>query len=601
MFGIIPGVLLLAIIVIVIVFATRRSKNALRSVDRAEGTTITRQIWLYLIALISLGIFAGGVGQLLTLLFDVTIRSSLTQVGVEYYSREQFSLGLAMTVIGGPLWFFFWRAIQRRVKGNSEEIGSVIRKLFLNLILFETAINGLIAASNFLRWLIAGVPLEEFSSDVLSMIIVVGVIWFYHWWVSEGEGYPAPGSKTVRRWYVYGIASFSLVWLVVGFVLLINTAVVNVPVWENTLVRGQFWGEVAQMSIAMVLLGGISWYFHWFRMARGDLDSTLRKVYFYLFAVSGGAITSLTVSTILLFRFLAWVLNGNYFSNGPRFQFLGWAIPTILVGTGIWGYHRWLAQEEAGKVEEKRQSAERVSNYLMTFLGLGTLVTGLSLLFGIMVDLIIYAGGTSLVATTGWWRNQLALCLALLIVGAPLWFYYWNGILRRARTGGISEWRALSRRIFLYIVIGSSILILTADLVNIIYQLLSNMLQGDFGINVLRNSKWSLQTLIVAVPLLWYHWQVLRADQRRGTELRMIKRTITLLTDDPSGDLAFRIENKIGSRIQVLYQAGQPLVQSLIPDEEIDRVSEEIKSAPSDKVMLLVLEGKMTVLPYREK
>ncbi|MCX6003825.1 MAG: DUF5671 domain-containing protein, partial [Chloroflexi bacterium] len=360
--------------------------------------------------------------------------------------------------------------------------------------------------------------------------------------------------------------------------------------------------------IAMILLGGAVWYFHWFRMARGDFDSTLRQVYFYLLTISGGAVTALVTSTISLYRFFIWVFGGTSISDSrrisdsPHFQFLGWAVPTILVGLAIWGYHQRLAQEEAGKVQEKRQSAQRVYSYLMSFLGLGTLVAGLSMLFGILVDLIINTAGISLTVTAGWWRNQLALCLALLLIGTPLWLYYWNGILKRVRVGEIEEWRALSRRIFLYVIIGVSIVILAADLVNIIYQLLSGMLQGNFGVNVLHSSKWSLQTLIVAVPLLWYHWQILRADQRRGAESVVIRRNVILLADDRTGDLASRLESKLGFKIRLLYQVGQTTeILPRLPDEEIDRLANEVQSSPSNKVILVVLGGKVTVLPYQDK
>lgn len=596
------GLIVVIIVVVSIILATR-SKEAFHSGSGTEGMSITRRVWLYLITLISLGIFAAGVGQLLALFFDVTIKGSyLTQVGEATFYQQQLSLGLAITVIGGPLWFLFWRAVQRRVKGNQEEIGAVIRKLFLNFILLETALMGITAASEFLRWLMAGVPLSEFSSSVLATVIVAGIVWFYHWRVSESEGHPSLAAKTLRRWYVYILAGFGLVWLAVSLVQLINIAVTNLPFWENTLVRGQFWSNAAQMSIAQIILGGVVWYFHWFRMARGDFDSTLRQVYFYLLTISGGAIAALVASTILIFRFFIWVFGGTPISVSPHFQFLGWAVPTILVGLAIWGYHRRLAQEEAGRVQEKRQSAQRVYFYLMSFLGLGTLVAGLSMLFGILVDLIINAAGTSLTAITGWWRNQLALCLALLLVGAPLWLYYWNGILKRVQAGGIEEWRALSRRIFLYVIVGVSIITLAADLVNIIYQLLSGILQGNFGVNVLRNSKWSLQTLIVAAPLLWYHWQILRTDQRRGAETAIVRRNVTLLGDDRTGELASQLESKLGFKIRLLYRVGQTTeIPPKLPDEEIDRLADEIKSSSSNKVMLVVLGGKVIVLPYQDK
>ena len=597
MFAIGPIVLIIVIVVVVIILATR-SKEASHSGSGAEGMSIARRVWLYLITLIALGIFAAGVGQLLALLFDVTIKGSyLTQVGEATFNQQQLSLGLAMTVIGGPLWFFFWRAVQRRVKGNQEEIGAALRKFFLNLILLVSALTAVIAASDFLRWLLAGVPLADFSPGGLATMIVAGILWFYHRRVSESEGHPSSAAKTLRRWYVYILAGFGLVWLAVSLVQLINTAVVNLPVWRNSLVQGQFWNNATQLNIAGILLGGLTWYFHWFRMAREDFDSTLRQVYFYLLTISGGAITALAASTILLFRFFLWIFGGAPVSVSPHFQFLGWAVPTILVGLAIWGYHRRLAQEEAGRGQEKRQSAQRVYFYLMAFLGLGTLAAGLSIILGILLDT-----GTSLTVSTGWWRNQLAVSLSLLLVGTPLWLYYWNGILKRVQVGGIAEWRALSRRIFLYVIIGASIIMLAADLVNIVYQLLSGILQSNFGTNFLHNSKWSLQTLIVAALLLWYHWQLLRIDQRRGAEAAVIRKNVTLLADDRTGELAARLEIKLGFKIRTLYQVQQTGGEiTALPEDEIDRVANEILSAPGNKVMLVVLGGKVTVLPYQDK
>ena len=597
------GIIIVIIVVVGIILATR-SKGTFHSGSGPEGGSIARRVWLYLITLISLGTFAAGVGQLLTLLFDLTIKGSyLTQVGESTFSQQQLSLGLAMTVIGGPLWFFFWRAIQRRVKDNQEEIGSAIRKLFLNFILLETAIMGLTAASNFLKWLMAGAHLAVFSSSGLAIVIVAGIVWCYHWRVAEGEGHSSSAAKTLRRWYVYIMAGFGLVWLAVGLVQLINTAVVNLPIWGETLVRGQFWFGTTQINITLILLGGLTWYFHWFRMAKDDFDSVLRQVYFYLLTISGGAITALVASTILLYRFFIWVFGGPLstvslrMSPSPPFQFLGWAIPTILVGLAIWGYHSRLVQEEADKIQEKRQSAQRVSLYLMSFLGLGTLAAGLSILLGILFDT-----GTSLTSTSGWWRNQLALSIALILIGTPLWLYYWNGILKRVQSGGIAEWRALSRRIFLYVIIGASIIALAADLVNIIYQLLRDMLQGNFGANFLHDSKWSLQTLIVAAVLLWYHWQILRTDQRRGAESLAIRRNVTLLTEDRTGELASRLEAKLGIKIHILYQVGQTGEKPPpLPEEEIERLANEIQSSPSNKVILVVLSGKITVLPYQDK
>jgi hypothetical protein len=187
-------------------------------------------------------------------------------------------------------------------------------------------------------------------------------------------------------------------------------------------------------------------------------------------------------------------------------------------------------------------------------------------------------------------------------VGTPIWLYYWNAILKRVKSGGIEEWRALSRRIFLYMIIGAAIVLLAADLVTIIYELLRDSLGNRFSANFLNDAKWGLQTLAVAAGLLWYHWQILRADQHRGAETMLTKRDITILADDRAGDLAVRLENKLGYKTHTLYLVGQTGAGlPALTGEEIERLVNEIQSAAAGKIMLVMLEGRITVMPYRER
>ena len=557
-----------------------------------------RRFWFYAVTLVALGIFAAGVERLLSLIFQITIKGAqLTQVGGTNLNQTQLSLGLALTAIGGPLWLLFWRAVQRRVKGNQEETGAVMRKLFLNFILLVSAFILIVNAAGFLKWLISGASAGAFSPGGLALVIVAGVIWFYHYRVSEGEGHPSSAAKTLRRWYVYILSIFGLLMLAISLILLINTTVKSLPVWGSVLVAGKFWNTSTQGNTAWIVFGIATWYFHWFRMARRDFNSKLRQVYFYLPAISGGAIAALVTASMILFHVFVWIFGGAGSAGSRYFQFLGWAVPTILVGLGIWGYHQRLAQEEAGRVQEKRQSAQRVYFYLMAFLGLTTAVIGLSILFGLLVET-----GTQMTATAGWWQHQLSVALAMLVVGTPIWLYYWNGILKRVKAGGIDEWRALSRRIFLYVIIGAAIILLAADLVTIIYELLRDTLGNRFSANFLNDAKWGLQTLAVAAGLLWYHWQILRADQRRGAETMLTKRDVTILADDRAGDLAVRLENKLGYKTHTLYLVGQTGAGlPALAEEEIERLVNEIQSAAADKLMLVMLEGRITVMPYRDK
>lgn len=558
-----------------------------------------KRVYFYLVYSIGLGMFSAGVAMLLRLCFDLISTHPAAQMGGQAFNREMLSLALAMLIIGGVLWFIFWRAIRRNVSGNTDEIGSAIRKFFLNLILTVSALVGLFATVDFLTWLMAGAALDVFPSGGLSRLIVTGLIWYYHWQLNEKEGQPSPEAKTLRRWSVYLLSGWGLVTLSVNVVGFINTVVLNLPVWGTTIISGELWNSSLQSHLSWILLGGAVWAFYWFRMAKGDPGSTLRQVYLYLLAMCGGAIAGLVALTVSLFGVFKFAFGALNTPVSTDFKFLGWAVSLILVAAAVWVYHYHVTQEEAVQVRE-RLSARRIHYYLMSFLGLGTLIAGLIILLGILLDVPLRAG--SIVVTSGWWRSQLSISLALLVVATPIWLYYWNRVLQMAATGGAVERGARSRRIFLYIVLGAAVVTLAADCINIIYQLLNGMLQGTFGIGVLRHSKWSLQTLVVAVPVLMYHWQILRQDQRLGAETKAVRKTVSLLVSDRDSGTSSRIEDKLGYKVHTLRYLGKKAKDfPALSDKEISRLAGDIQAVPGTKVMLIATGGKVLVLPYQEK
>ena len=559
-----------------------------------------KRVYFYLVYLITLGIFAAGISILLRVCFGLIKQPAIVQIGARSFDREMLSLGLAMLVIGGVLWFLFWRAIHRATSGNTTEIGSTMRKLIMNIILTVSSLVGLFAATDFLRWLMSGTPLDQFPSTSLANLIVTGIIWYYHWRVTEKEGHPSPNAITLRRWYVYILSGWGLVSLSFNLVRLVNVAVLNLPVWGTTVIHSGFWNSSVQSNISWIVLGGSAWAFHWFRMARGDFESALRQVYLHLLTIFGGSIAGLAALTTFLFKLFRYALGSLSTPTDTYFQFLGWTVPTMIVAAAVWLFHERVTQEEAMQTKEQ-VSARRINYYLMSFLGLGTLIGGVIILLGILLEMPIHAVDKPILTTSDWWRDQLGVCLALVVVATPIWLYFWNKVLKMAAEG-INERKARSRRIFLYIVVGAAVITLAADLVNIIYQLLNGVLQGSFGIDVLRHSKWSLQTLVVAVPVLIYHWRILRQDQRLGAEAAAVRKTVTVLANDKAVGLVSQIEEKLGYKIRILQYLGEtPGDLPTLSDEEVSQLVGDIQTTPGTKVMLIAAGGSITVLPYREK
>jgi hypothetical protein len=559
-----------------------------------------RRVYFYLVCLITLGIFAGGVGVLLSLFFDV-ITSSSSVIGQSNFNQQQLSLGLAMLVIGGPLWFFFWKSIRKYVDGNNSEIGAALRKFFLNLILVVSSLVGVFSGQSVLSWLLSGFPQNQDSSSFLATFVVCLALWIYHWRVSEDEGHPSPSARTLRRWYVYIVSGWGLVLFATGLIQLVDNLFHYLPFWGNLITVNSIWSSPVQNNISAIVFGGLLWTFHWFHMSKADASSVLRQVYIYILAIVVSSIACLVSLTIGLYQTLVWLMGAAGDTNGVYFQFLGWVIPTIVVTAAIWVYHQSVAKEEAAQLQDRLLSSKRIHLYIMSFIGLGTLVSGLIVLFGTLLDFIINALNPAIAMESGWWQRQLSLSLALLIVAMPLWWFYWNQIIRLAGSGGITEWKARSRRIYLYIIIGASIITLAAVLVNIIYRVLFGALGGSLNTHVLQDIKWSIQALLVAVPLLIYHWQIARNDQRRGAEAAAIHKTVTAIVDSQSRTVIGDLGKKLGTIIRVLEYTGIQSESIPLSEEDLVKTVTEIQSSPEQKIMLVIREGKILVLPYRDQ
>ena len=558
-----------------------------------------RRVFTYIVSLVTLGIFAAGIRTLLFLLFD-TFLTGPVSVGRSGFIQQQLSLGLAMVIIGGPLWFFFWRIAQRHADHNPIEIGSISRKVFLNLILVVTALMALFAAQDFLKWLISGASRTPDAAGGLATLIITAAIWYYYWRISETEGHPSAAAKTLRNWYVYVVAGWGLVWLAMGLVEFIYSGALSLGIWGDSLAGSSFLAGGVQNNVPSIILGSLWWAFHWFYSARNNTDSTLRQVYLHLFAITGSAIAGLVALVIGFNQIFVWVF-GFADNNAVYFQFLGWVIPTVVVSAAIWTYHQLLAQEESSQMQERRLSARRVHLYIMSFLGLGTLVSGLVILLGVLLNLPTGGISPPIIVELGWWQKQLSLALALLIVATPIWWYYWNQIVRLAASGGVVEWKARSRRVYLYVILAATILGLAADLVNIIYQIMSSALTANFGISTFRNSIWSIQSLIIASPLLVYHWRIVRDDQRRGAEIPSARKVVTVLAGHEAQGLIFRLEEKMGNKVTFLQYPGAVVENLPVSDEEISNLVNEIEASPTAKVLLVIHDGKLLVMPYQEK
>lgn len=557
-----------------------------------------KRLYLYGVAFAALMVAVQGLVTMVGPLVDRLLPAQLLVGGL----ATPFSLGLAMVIPGLPLWLLLWRATQRSLSRSPEEAGSALRKLYLNALLFISAAVTLAAAIRTLSWLL-GSGEAHLDGSTLARLLVWGSLWSYHWRVESSEGQPTPASKTLRRWYVYLTSGYSLTLLVTGagIVLAILLSGLYAAVSEATVVNGSgsLWKDQMRMGVAFVGLGWLWWSFHWLYAARGDRESVLRQVYLYLLAVLGGIVTTLITVGILLYQTLRFLLGGVTVSAAAHFHFLAGVLPALLLGMALWLYHWRVVQEEGAEVPSRLMGAGRSYRYIMAALGLASLATGTTILIQLGLSFLDLARPSDVINVGGWWQDSFSAAVAALVVGMPVWLYFWS----RAQAGALEqekeERRALPRRLFLYLVLAAALLGLLGNLSFFLFKLFNALLQGDLSLDVVRETRWSVGVATTAVVFVIYYWGILRQDQRSGVEAAVNRKEVVVLVGEAAASLLPRLEEALGGKPRVMYNLATDEEPPALSPEDLQALAERVAAAPGSRVLLVVGREGVSMYPYR--
>jgi hypothetical protein len=162
-----------------------------------------RRVYAYLVATVGLATLLSGLGGLLTLLIDLL--TSTFAAGFGSY-REQVAWLTAMILVGLPVWWLPWRAVQRLAMvpaastveaetSAGEERRSTARKIYLYFYVFlaSMAIFGSVGwfVFHILTFLLGADLPDDFVTQVLQALVIsllaVGV-WLYHWGAIRRDG-----------------------------------------------------------------------------------------------------------------------------------------------------------------------------------------------------------------------------------------------------------------------------------------------------------------------------------------------------------------------------------------------------------------------------
>jgi hypothetical protein len=512
-----------------------------------------RRLYFYLVLYVSVSMLTTGLATLIRVLLERLLDIPSTGFFGLFMGREQTqeqtALGIALVILGLPVWALHWRTVQKWLTGTHgvADRTSALRRLYVYGVLLTTAFATYSASRDLIENLLA-LALGQTAGTVrlagitgtLPFVLIAGFFWFYHWHIAavdRGTAGEDGASATLRRWYVYPVLVFS------AMVLTINLAWLGQRSWEVALdasTRGTPFGQVAlartlASSGATVLVALVFWLGHqaWSQgqvavtVWHGDNErhSVLRQVHLYGLVLVTVAWGLANASEILRFG-VANVLGVAPASVGgvPVVVALGGPLANTLVFGAFWAFYwRALQREAITQAEVGRQAAvRRLYFYVVSAIALGFAVWSVASLLRLAGDMLLQPAA---IDPTGP-RAELARDLSWLLIGLPVWLLHWSPMQART-TGerGLAETRATTRRWYLYIVAFAGVAALLFSAGRVVYEAVLVALGRAPDPALVGNLSHALTDAIVAGSVLWYHWfLVMRADLavlRQVTQTRL--------------------------------------------------------------------------------
>ncbi|MBI2861585.1 MAG: hypothetical protein HYX89_02070 [Chloroflexi bacterium] len=564
-----------------------------------------RLIYFYGVAFIALQAVAFGASHLLSTLVEIVFGPAMPIVGGAESYTLQISSFLALLIVATPVWAIHWWAAQRSAAQREEERQSIFRRLFLSAVLGVAAVVTLFQVAHVIRPFLAGWarPILSEAGESAAWFIVYGLIWYYYRRVDLEDGRVTPGSETVRRWYIYIVSAVSLATFGYNIVQLLQGIVGDLMALLAPLVAlGGTYLTLTRFTefFPHALVAGLWWVFYWRMLAGTDQRSVLRQIYLYL-ALFVGVVGTLASLGFIGFELLRFALGYRAVAVIEQWVFLVYALPILLVAAASWVYHASVLNEEGAAVPAQAASVRRIYTYLLSAIGLGGVILGAANLVRIVLEFAVQTPHPEFIAGEPWWRDQLSGFSVVLVIGLVVWLIHWLEAQGRTLIAESDERQALSRRIYLYLALFATVIMVLVSFVGLINGLLRALFGEALSRLMISGMLSDASIAAIAGAYIVYHWGVLRGDQAAAEAVPRRRKIVMALVGSNAEPLIAQLEEALGTRIRLLQEVaepGPPAAPTLSP-EELATLVERIRQAPSEKVLLLLRQPHIEVVSYR--
>lgn len=597
--GILSFALPLIIIVIVVsaVIAWRRREQE-AELDPGIGTV--RRLYFYVVSFVALMMAGNGIVQIVRTLLDGLFNNN--QISS---STTPLAIGIALIVVGLPLWVFHWRIIGKYIVEMPVETRSIARKIYLYLVLAVSGILFAFSAVNVLRWMMRA---DDFSGYHWGAIIIWAAVWVFHWRLESAEGQSTADTLGVRRVYLYLVSLTALAMFATGMGNVVNWILLGGydALFSDSVLTPSgagIWRPAFVTMLSIAIVSGSIWASHWLYFARRDYGSMLRQIYLYVFAILGGMVTMLIALGIILLSLFESIVGVPFFESASvHFRHIPGAIASLGAGFGLWAYHWAAVTRESETSIEEAQGAQRAYAYILSAMGLVALVVGIGIISNTALT-AISESTRSVVAGHDIWRSSLAASITLAIIGLPLWGYYWRMAQSRVDEFGYSERVSLMRRVFLVGLLGAGVLALLGSVSALLFFVLKDILDASVGLSTFRDIRPAFAIIVAAIVFLPYYWKVYQADRQEieaevSPETARPRKEVSVLVR-PDGDVFVRrLEAALGYGVTAMRWADADSTTPSLSDEDCTQIALRVSEATGSRVMIVPGASGVQVLSY---
>ncbi len=472
-----------------------------------------RRIYFYLVTFISLQVVLWG---------SINLIYSFLRNDPNIDFNDVLAQGLAQIVVGLPIFFFHWYFIRKDAATELEERDSYIRALFFYTLRLTSLVIVIIHTYSVVQNLLFNLiqiplgqrfffPTNDFAKNLITIAANM-LIWYLFErllnkaWQKTDEHQDFTALKQLRLLFNYLWSSFNLLFWVIGLT--------NILLYVIAIPRGfnqQFIVEFAN-GLSMVLISAPLWILAERKMADSLSDpeheqSVIRKIFTYLSLLIFIGIALITLGNVL--RELGLLVFGEIDNWADFLRRNQQLIALSLVAFFLWVYFQLKIKQVfvSAKDGEERASLKRIIIYILSLAGTVTTYSGVWFVFQLITTLITSNSQTQ-------WRTDLSTAIALLVIGVPLWLYYWLPVQRETnQTNEIGDGnrRSVIRKIYLYLIVFATVIGVMALAATLVYRNLNQIFgnpQTDLAYENINN----IFRIVITSGWLWLHLKQLRLD-----------------------------------------------------------------------------------------